>query len=405
MMILLRFICYALPLLAVVWSHPASAADLPQAISARLFGDETATRLFVDFSKPLATETFYTDKPNRIIIELEEAVFPDDVVASMKSSGLVTSVQAGRIEQGRSRMVIALEKPARIVRASLQQVLDEDYHRLQIDLEKVAEDEFAELVRTQKFALGDRETDAGSNVDQPATTQQPPGSSGRFTVVIDPGHGGIDGGATGQLGTREKTVVLEFGNVLAELLNQSGKYNVKMTRTEDNFISLRERLDFNRSTNADLFVSVHADSLGRHRSVRGSTIYYLSEKASDEIAQALADAENRVDLLAGLSVETPDSAVSDILVDLTTRETKHLSKQFSRVLVANLGKEVKLNKNPIRSAAFAVLKAPNVPSVLLELGYLSNREDEKLLLTQAWQFRAASAVVNSIDEFFSQRQP
>ena len=402
-MILLRAICGLLMMLGgwLVLS-PAYASDLPHAVSARLFGDETTTRLFVDFSASITSQTFYTSDPDRIVIELDEVVFPEKVLTSLGAAGLVKSVQAGRIDQGRSRMVLELAKPAKIVRASLQQVLDEDYFRFQIDFEQVSDSEFAELVRTQKFALGNENADTQPVSPTDEGTTKPDKVPGRFTVVVDPGHGGIDGGATGQLGTREKTITLEFGKVLAELLSQRGNYDVKMTRTEDKFISLRERLEFNRNSNADLFLSVHADSLGQHN-VRGSTIYYLSKKASDEVSRALAEAENRVDLLAGLSLERPDSVVSDILVDLTTRETKHFSKQFSRLLVANLGKEVKLIKNPIRSAAFGVLKAPDVPSVLIELGYLSNKEDEKLLRAQAWQVKAASAVANAVDEFFAQR--
>jgi N-acetylmuramoyl-L-alanine amidase len=225
---------------------------------------------------------------------------------------------------------------------------------------------------------------------------------GRFTIVIDPGHGGIDGGAVGKLGTKEKEIVMTFSEILEKELESIGPFDVLKTRNDDVFLSLRDRLEFNRRAKADLFISVHADSL-RQKFVRGSTIYTLSKKASDRLSERLAESENSVDLVAGLVVEEPNEALTDILIDLTTRETKRFSKQFSRILVANLGEEVKLIKNPLRSAAFGVLKAPDVPGVLLELGYLSNEEDEKLMRSIEWKTRAAKAVAQSVTEFFEPR--
>ena len=166
---------------------------------------------------------------------------------------------------------------------------------------------------------------------------------------------------------------------------------------------MRQRLKFNRDAQADLFISIHADSL-KQRFVRGSTIYTLSKRASDRLSEALANSENRVDLVAGLSLpEKETKVVTDILVDLTARETKQLSRHFSAVLMNELKPKVILIKNPQRSAAFGVLKAPEVPSVLLELGYLSNTEDEKLLTSKPWREKAALAVKDAVMAFFKGR--
>ena len=225
---------------------------------------------------------------------------------------------------------------------------------------------------------------------------------GRFTIVVDPGHGGIDGGAVGSGGAQEKDIVFNFAKVLKEQLEASGPFDVLLTRTEDKFMSLRERLDFSRRSKADLFISLHADSL-RQKFVRGSTIYTLSKKASDKLAERLAETENSADLVGGLAIEEEEDAVVDILVDLTTSETKRFSRRFSSLLVENLGKEIRLIKNPQRSAAFGVLKAPEVPSVLIELGYLSNKDDEKLLQSKEWQSKASLAISDSVFKFIEPR--
>ena len=390
--------------LAVSTLANAQDQGLPEATSAQVVGDQSATRIFIDFTGPLATKALYNNQPNRIIIDLDEVRFSDAVKQKLLSAGLIKSAQAGRIKEGKPRLVLELAGPAKIVRGSLKQVLDGDLHRYQLDLEAILQQEFDELVESQTVDL---ESATNSKLSAKSLIKDLQASENKekqmFTLVIDPGHGGIDSGAVGKQGTREKVIVLEFAKILAEKLRRIGSFRVLMTRTGDEFISLRKRLDFNRQSKADLFISVHADSLSQQQ-VRGATVYFLSKKASDKISAELAESENRVDLLAGLSLDTPNSAVADILVDLTTRETKHYSKQFSKILVSNLGKEIELiQTNPIRSAAFAVLKAPDVPSVLLELGYLSNPEDEKLMRTQLWQHLAAKAVVKSVEQFFQAR--
>lgn len=376
----------------------SAQTQMPTAFSGSIAGDDTSTRFFIDFSQNIAVQSFYGEAPYRVIIDLEEVDFKLEAEALLEPRGLIEDVKVGRISKGRSRIVITLNAPAEIVRASMQKVIDEDYYRFLVDLERTEETRFASLLEAQTLVLGE----SGSVAEKGDRVRAVEKKQGRFTVVIDPGHGGIDGGAVGKYGTREKDVVLQFAKKLSDQIKQSGPFDVLMTRTEDVFLSLRQRLDFNRRNKADLFISVHADSLN-NSSVRGSTIYTLSRKASDRLSEQLAEAENSVDLKAGIVAESDQEAITDILIDLTTRETKTFSKQFSRVLVRRLGEEVRLINNPIRSAAFGVLKAPDVPGVLLELGYLSNAEDEKLMKTLEWRQRAAKAVSKAVVDFFEPR--
>ncbi|MEM9332366.1 MAG: N-acetylmuramoyl-L-alanine amidase [Pseudomonadota bacterium] len=377
----------------------AQINELPIAFNARVAGDEATTRFFLDIDKNLSIKTFYMDEPYRIIIDLEETVFNFSQEAKPIARGLISAVQFGRISKGRSRIVLSLSGPAEIIKATMQKRLDENYYRFLLDMDSTDQKTFAALLDTQSKALGE----SGGIAIRGDRVRPIEKAAGRFTVVLDPGHGGIDGGASGRGGAREKDIVLAFAKILADQIESRGPYDVLFTREEDVFVSLRERLDFSRRSKADLFISLHADSLGQ-RFVRGATIYTLSKRASDRVSAQLAESENRVDLLAGLPIERDVEVVSDILADLTTRETKKFSRTFSNILVASLKDEIFLIKNPQRSAAFGVLKAPEVPSVLLELGYLSNSEDEKLMQQPEWQNKVAEAVGIAVDRFFSLRK-
>jgi N-acetylmuramoyl-L-alanine amidase len=220
-------------------------------------------------------------------------------------------------------------------------------------------------------------------------------------VMLDPGHGGIDPGCIGARGTYEKDIVLSTAHELARQLGASGRFRVALTRTDDEFVALPERVARAREANADLFLSIHADALPEER-MRGASVFTLSEQASDKEAAALAARENQSDELVGgvdLSRHTPE--VSDILLDLTRRETNNESIKLARDLVNELGQRVRLLNNTHRSAGFAVLKAPDIPSALVEIGCLSNREEETLLQAGAYQRRIALGLVQSVTDFFA----
>ena len=202
-------------------------------------------------------------------------------------------------------------------------------------------------------------------------------------VVIDPGHGGVDPGAAGVNGVIEKRSTFDFASALAEALSASGRYRVVMTRADDTFVSLGDRVKIARDAKAALFVSIHADTLREGADVTGATVYTASDRASDAEAARVAETENRADEAAGLeSAPGRDAMSSDILFDLTRRETRTFSHAFQRTLAGYWQKIARLNKNPERSAGFRVLQAPDVPSVLLELGYLSSEKDVAALTSR-----------------------
>jgi N-acetylmuramoyl-L-alanine amidase len=226
----------------------------------------------------------------------------------------------------------------------------------------------------------------------------------RPLIVVDPGHGGIDNGTKGSGGELEKDIVLAFSQALREKLESGGKYRVAMTRSDDSFIPLSERVRFARTRGAALFVSIHADALPRKEGLaEGATVYTLSETASDAEAARLAEAENRADVSAGVDLTAEPNDVANILVDLAQRETKTFSMQFARTVVDELKSAARMHKQPLKSAGFKVLTAPDVPSVLIELGYMSTKDDLKQLNSPAWRARTAQAVVKAVEAFFTPR--
>jgi N-acetylmuramoyl-L-alanine amidase len=224
----------------------------------------------------------------------------------------------------------------------------------------------------------------------------------RPLVVLDPGHGGIDTGTRSPGGEMEKTIVLEFALRLRDQLEKTGKYRLLMTRTDDTFVPLADRVRIARNAGASLFISIHADSLPhKEGNAQGATVYTLSETASDPQAAKLAEEENRADVIAGVDLKSEPNDVAGILIDLAQRETKTFSMQFAHKLVADLKTATRLHKEPIKSARFRVLKAPDVPSVLVELGYVSNRDDLKSLVSDSWRNRTVNAMAEAIGAYFS----
>jgi N-acetylmuramoyl-L-alanine amidase len=222
--------------------------------------------------------------------------------------------------------------------------------------------------------------------------------------VLDPGHGGIDEGAHARSGEAEKTVVLDFATLLRDKLERLGKYRVEMTRTEDTFVALNDRVQFARARRAQLFLSIHCDALARgDGDAQGATIYTLSDHASDAEAARLAEAENRADIIAGVDLSSEPDEIADILIDLAQRETRTFSTHFARAVVGELKSSIRLHKQPLKSAGFRVLKAPDVPSALIELGFVSNRGDFKQLMSDAWRQRAGDAIVQAINAYFTTR--
>nr|WP_246188750.1 N-acetylmuramoyl-L-alanine amidase [Nitratireductor arenosus] len=370
----------------------AQNADAGQvsASAYRMAGDAARMRVVIEFDREPPLKWFLLRAPHRLVIDLPETTFGFDSKA-LEPRGLVTEVRYGNLGDGRSRIILASDGPFAVEKLAIRKNEDAPGHRMMLDLVAASQRQFEQAMADLAQVTGS--TIAEDKRDRLITAQRD--SERKFTIVLDPGHGGIDGGAEGVRGTSEKDLTLSFCKELHAALEKTGRYEVFMTRTEDVFLRLDERVRIARQHEADLFISVHADTI-RYRNIRGATVYTISEKASDEIAHAAATRENLADSLAGIEIPEKNQQVADILVDLVRRETAGFSVSFARALVARLDRTIELIKNPHRSAGFRVLRAPDVPSVLVELGYLSNPKDEAQLLDAAWRKKAVGSIIEAI---------
>ena len=382
---------------ATVRAPAASAEASVIATDMRIGGDDKQTRFVVDLNRKIDLVAFTLADPYRVVVDLPQTTFTLPAKAGEQARGLVKAFRYGLIMQGGSRIVLDTKGPVRLEKAFVLDAAEGQPARLVLDL--IATDRTSFM---RNIALENRP--AHSTSIKPS--EAPPKADGdvRPLIVLDPGHGGIDTGTKGSGGELEKDVVLAFAQTLREKLESSGKYRVAMTRADDTFIPLAERVRFARSRNAGLFISVHADALPRREGqAEGATVYTLSENASDAEAARLAEAENKADVIAGVDLTTEPDDVANILVDLAQRETKTFSMQFARTLVGELKVAARLHKHPLKSAGFKVLLAPDVPSVLLELGYMSTKDDLKQLTSVAWRVRTAQALAQAVDSFFTPR--
>lgn len=367
----------------------------PIATEARLGGDANRTRLVMDLSRPIQVAAFTLADPYRVVLDLPQMAFQFPSRTGESGRGLIKAFRYGLVMQGGSRVVVDTTGPVRVEKAFVLDPADGQPARLVLDLVSIDRASFMRTLALEAKPRRAPET-------KPLEAKR---DDGRPLIVIDPGHGGPDTGTIAASGEMEKTIVLEFAQTLVEKLEKSGKYRVAMTRTDDRFIALGERVRMARAQGAALFVSIHADALASRREVdvRGATVYTVSDTASDEEAARLADDENKADAIAGMDLSSEPEEVADILIDLTQRETKNFSAHFARAVVGELKRTSTLHKHPLKSAGFKVLKAPDVPSVLIELGYVSNKQDLKLMTSDAWRMRTADALVQAVNTFFSTR--
>lgn len=413
--------------LPLAWAQqPAQPAKKPtpanvQARDARLGGDVARTRFVADLSKEVPFTVRTLPDPYRVIVDLADVNFQMPEGLGSKGRGLVSAFRFGNFAEGKSRIVIDVIEPVIVEKAFLRPPANGQPARLVLDMVKTTKADFANRYEEQLAAERKKKRNPADGW-QTAAIQDPKSpvegrGPGKRVVVIDPGHGGIDPGTSGSQGILEKAVVFAFCVELKRQLEAAGRFRVLMTRETDIFIPLGERVNFARYQSGDLFISIHADAIDeKHpllgasgpkiaQEVRGASIYTLSEKASDAEAQASAARENLSDIIAGLDERKGSGdEVSNILIDLVQRATKNESREFSNILVSHLQGNTLLNKKAQRFANFTVLRAPDVPSVLIELGYLSNREDEKQLISPEWRKKVAGAMVNAIASFFTQAQ-
>jgi N-acetylmuramoyl-L-alanine amidase len=373
----------------------APAPDsLPQATDVRLGGDEAQTRFIMDLSQKIDLHLFALADPYRIVVDIPQVTFRLPPKAGETGRGLIKAFRFGLVMPGGSRIVFDLAKPARVEKAFVIDAANGAPARLVLDLAATDRESFL-----HKIAVEEKASSA-----QPAQPHEPQAASTdpRPLVVLDPGHGGIDTGTKGPGGEEEKDIVLDFAKRLRERIEPSGKYRVLMTRSDDTFIPLADRVRIAREAGAALFISIHADWLSRKEGdAQGATIYTLSETASDPAAARLAEEENRADVIAGVDLKDEPDDVAGILIDLAQRETKTFSVQFAHKLAGAMTSATRMHKEPIKSAGFRVLRAPDVPSVLVELGYVSNKEDLQSLLSDTWRDHTADSMAAAVDGYFS----
>ncbi len=380
--------------------------------SATLGGDATHTRFLIGLPKDVEFQVFSLSNPNRVIVDIAETALrlppqPQENIAV----GLVRSFYAGQSAPGKSRVVIEVTRPVVVDSAAIQpaNAKGEKGHRLALDIVPVGSKSKKQQVKlASPFSLG------AGDVQPPLPTpaMRPDKAAERSfkpIIVIDPGHGGHDSGAM-KHGTVEKDVVLAFSLKLRDKLEKTGRYKVLMTRDKDEFIELSNRVSYAEGHNANLFIAVHADYAGGNSKARGATIYSLRESvanalqrsAKGEVKSAVLS-KDEVETIKTASVDNDLSAVRGILADLAGREvdaTQERTSVFTRSVIEYMGTSTELRAEPDQQAAFRVLKTAKFPSVLIELGYVTNKEDAELLRSDTWRDKVSDSIMTAVDNYF-----
>ncbi len=452
----LKVIAVAVSLILALAHVSAAQAGGIVATGFDITGDNKTTAFAAILTGDVGYTASVLPDPYRVIIDMAHVGFDLPPGAGRKPKGLVKSIRYGVIEEGKSRIVIDTNGPVLITKSTLLPAKGKKPARISIQLMSIPKDVFAAAYAIDNAqpevppSLAEAESEENETVAaaEPATAVEPaskkkpqavqetaaepgdvvgsvtlapvlkptlkplPGelkqkqayvkprrADGKKVIVIDPGHGGVDPGALSPSKTLEKDVVLAFGKTLKDILDADGRHHAVLTRDSDKFVSLKDRVAFARREGADLFIAIHADVL-RGKTVTGTTIYTLSENASDAEAEELAQRENRADTIAGIDLGEQSEDVAGILIDLAQRDSRNQASMFSRATLRRFKDVTKMTGKPIRSAGFTVLKAPDVPSILIELGFLSNAKDEERLKTEAWRKSLAKALAAAIDSHF-----
>lgn len=398
----------------------AEAAAKPAIIDARLGVEPGLTRVVISLTQRSDFKVFTLADPYRVVIDMSEVDWKVKSGTKLSGQGLVAGMRYGLFKAGTSRVVLDLMEPSEVARAEFVAAGNGEPLRLLVDLRPIPDTQFRAQLKSNTVSYSTiaaiapvtkpaARTLNGAGSGTGAATGAVGGSAakqpieepkrGKPLIVIDPGHGGIDPGAVGA-SINEKQLTLAVAKALKKELEDTGKFRVLLTRSRDVYIPLRERFGLAREKGADLFISLHADS-HNNPLTRGASVYTLSEKASDAESEALAAKENKSDIIAGVDLSKQSNVVSNILIDLAQRDTKNMSTRFASLLVRELKEQTMLLGNTHRFAGFAVLKAPDVPSVLVEMGYISSSKDEALLTSSGHQKKLARAVRQAVENYFS----
>jgi N-acetylmuramoyl-L-alanine amidase len=404
--------------LVLLLGGAAQAVAKPAITDARLGVEPGLTRVVISLSQRSDFKVFTLADPYRVVIDMSEVDWKVKSGTKLSGQGLVAGMRYGLFKAGTSRVVLDLMEPSEVARAEFLPPASGEPLRLLIDLRPVPDTQFRAQLKSNTLAysaiaaiapvtkpaartLTSSGSGAGAGALGGSAAKQPTEEPkrGKPLIVIDPGHGGIDPGAIGST-INEKQLTLAVAKALKKELEDTGKFRVLLTRSRDVYIPLRERFGLAREKGAELFISLHADS-HNNPLTRGASVYTLSEKASDAESEALAAKENKSDIIAGVDLSKQSNVVSNILIDLAQRDTKNMSTRFASLLVRELKEQTMLLGNTHRFAGFAVLKAPDVPSVLVEMGYISSSKDEALLSSSGHQKKLARAVRQAVENYFS----
>lgn len=397
--------------LACAGMFPATGHAVPQVSRLEVQSVAGLDRVMLHSSHAIGYNSFTLDNPARLVIDMTALDWrAGQGLPAGYNGAVLKNIRVAQFNPTTTRMVLDLAQAAKLKEVTVKNqgqgfvvafdVLSSEYREGSSQPVAAPVDDWATLAENaaQAKPMPDDLPFAvvPVPVDKPLAARKP-------VVVIDAGHGGRDPGAIGVKGTHEKEVTLAYARALRDALLRTGRYDVVLTRDSDTYIMLRERLAMGRRAKGDIFISLHADAAENH-ATRGLSVYTLSETASDAEAAALATRENKVDLIYGMNLSSENPDVTEILIDLAQRETKNKSSKLANILVENVSKKVQLLRNPHRYAGFAVLKAPDVPSVLVEIGFLSNRKDEALITSSNYRAGVVASLVDGIDAYFEMQR-
>jgi len=399
----------------IVGQTPAAWADATVR-DIRIAQHDDGVRVVVELSRDVPFHYVTLDDPPRLAIDLPEVAWLVPESEGMRPIG-INGYRFGRFQPGVSRLVVDIAQPF-AVRRVFELPGASSGHRIVFDLTLGAWAPVVTLAGADPAGTPDPgngpdavngATHAAADGENLAPEQKvaaitpfklPLKKPRQRVIVIDPGHGGVDPGAVGVTGVYEKDVVMAMARELRRQLEATARYKVVMTRERDHIVRLRDRIGIARASQGELFLSLHADSLVRNTAIDGALVYTLSEKASNSEAARLAAKENRADILAGVDLSNQEEVVTAILIDLAQRDTNNKSMRFADILMGQLAPVTTLTRRRPAQAGFVVLKSPDMPSVLVELGYLSNREDERRLTDPQHLANLARALVAAIDRYF-----
>jgi N-acetylmuramoyl-L-alanine amidase len=397
-------VLFALLFAAQIFASVASAQPA-KVLGARLGVYPEYTRFVIDLDQDVEFTYFLLPDPYRIIIDMPEIDWDAPPGKVTSGGGLISGLRYGLFKPGTFRVVLDVAQPSLVSKIFALPPGGGKPSRLVVDLKPTGRDAFLTASRQSMEAYSARSRNDTSATEQSVDVGVQSGRGGdeKPLIAIDAGHGGVDPGAIGVGNVYEKDLTLAAARQLAETLTATGRYRVLLTRDRDVFLKLRQRVDIARKAGADLFISLHADSIGNPKH-RGASVYTLSENASDKEAAALASKENKADVIAGIDLSEENTLVQSILIDLAQRETMNLSATLAANMVNQLAQSIELQRRTHRFAGFAVLKAPDIPSALFEMGYLSNATDAKLLQSPAHRQKIADAVLRAIDIYFEKHK-